>query len=106
LVRRPRLTRRQETITFIDPQTLWNGREAFALAKVDVEGFEGEVIETLLPMMKDGKIQALTLDYHATVLKARGVDPVSIERQILGIGWRFIRGEGGYAGFRIYESPS
>lgn len=105
LVRRPRLTRRHETVTFIDPQTLWNGREFFALAKVDVEGFEGEVIESLLPMMKNGQIKALTLDYHADVLKARGVDPTSIERGILGVGWKLIRAEEGYTGFRIYEAP-
>jgi FkbM family methyltransferase len=106
LVHRTRLTRRQETITFIDPQTLWNGRESFALAKVDVEGFEGEVIENLLPMMQAGRIRALTLDYHADVLKARGVDPVAIESGILGVGWKLIRGENGYTGFRIYEAPS
>jgi FkbM family methyltransferase len=102
LLKRPRFTRRSETITFVDPMALMQGEDGFALAKVDVEGFESEVVQSLLPLMERGKIRALLLDYHASILESRGIVPADIERKILGAGM-ILKGEPtGYSGFRLY----
>ena len=102
LLKPARFSRRSETIQFVDPADLIKDDKPFALAKVDVEGFEGEVIKSLLPLLQDGKIQALVLDYHASILKARGVSPEAIEQSILDAGMSVQDNPVGYSGYRLY----
>jgi FkbM family methyltransferase len=103
LSNRPRFTRQSETVSFVDPEELLSGRDFFALAKVDVEGFEGEVIESLSPLIERGKISSLLLDYHETLLQARGVAPADIERKILDRGMSLDDKPSGYSGYRLYR---
>jgi FkbM family methyltransferase len=97
-----RFSRRSETIRFIDPADLILDGRPFTLAKVDVEGFESEVVDSLLPMLRDGMICALVLDYHATVLAGRGIFSENIERRILDAGMSLQGDPVGYSGYRIY----
>lgn len=102
LLYRPRFTRQSETVSFIDPGELLGGRGAFDLAKVDVEGFEDEVIESLIPLIERGQILTLLLDYHEAILKARGVAPANLERKVLDRGMSLVGNASGYSGYRIY----
>jgi len=101
---RPRLSRRSETVNFIDPAEILGGRDAFALVKIDVEGFESEVVDSLRPLIEKGRIQALMLDYHSVILQARGIDPVAIERKILEAGMSLDRSPEGFSGYRLYTA--
>jgi FkbM family methyltransferase len=99
---RPRFSRRSETVNFIDPTEVFGGRDTFALVKVDVEGFESEVVDSLLPFIEQGKIQALVVDYHASTLQARRIEPTAIEYKILGGGMSLNRSPEGFSGYRLY----
>lgn len=102
LSRRPRFSRRSETVNFVDPVEVLCGRDAFALVKIDVEGFESEVVDSLLPLMEKGQVEALVLDYHAPILRGRGIEPVAIERKILDAGMSLDRNPEEFSGYRLY----
>ncbi|QMV18025.1 FkbM family methyltransferase [Granulicella sp. 5B5] len=102
VVKRPKFTRSSETVTFLDPAGMLGGRERFALVKVDVEGFEDGVVRSLLPLLQQGKVGALLLDYHAPILAARGVDPVAIERSVLDAGMKLVGEYARFGDYRLY----
>lgn len=54
--------------------------------KVDVEGYEKEVVEGMVPAIGAGPVRALLLDYHASVLKKRGINSRDIENMVLAAG--------------------
>jgi FkbM family methyltransferase len=99
---RPRFSFSSETVNFIDPSEALAGRDGFALVKVDVEGFENEVVDSLLPLIETGKIEALWLDYHASILRERGFEPAAIERRILAAGMSLDGHSEGFSGYRLY----
>jgi len=99
---KPRFSNRAEMVNFIDPEDLLQGREAFSLAKVDVEGFEDQVIPSLLPLLQRGQIHTLLLDYHARILSAKGVNPVDIEQKILQAGMVLQGAPEAYSDYRLY----
>jgi FkbM family methyltransferase len=103
IVRKPKMYRNIEKTTFIDPVELLGARPFFHLVKVDVEGFEGDVIRSLEPLLRAGKIRVLLLDYHASILSANGVDPKEIESKILGAAMSLDGGSADYQGYRIYR---
>jgi FkbM family methyltransferase len=105
IVRKPKLYRRIEKTTFVDPEELLGERPFFSLVKVDVEGFEARVIDRLDSMMSGGKIRLMVLDYHASILSANGVDPKQIESRILGAGMSLDGYHANYDGYRIYRWP-
>ena len=102
VVKRPRFTRSSETVAFLDPAELLGGRDAFALVKVDVEGFEDRVVESLLPLLQQGKVKALLLDYHASILKERGVEPAAIEQSVVAAGMKLVGEYAGFGDYRLY----
>jgi FkbM family methyltransferase len=102
VLKRPKFTRSSETVMFLDPAELLGGREAFALVKVDVEGFEDGVVRSLLPLLRQRKVKALLLDYHAPILASRGVDPVAIERGVLDAGMKLVGEYEGFGNYRLY----
>jgi FkbM family methyltransferase len=102
LTSKPRFSSRAEKVNFVDPEELLNGRGAFALAKVDVEGFEDRVILSLLPLLQRGQIRVLILDYHESLLAAKGVDPVGIERMVVKSGMVLDGTPESYSGYRVY----
>lgn len=103
LVHKPKLYRNVEKTTFVSPSELLGARPFFHAVKVDVEGFEGDVIRSLEPLLHAGKIRALMLDYHASILAANRVDPKEIESRILAAGMSLDGGSADYQGYRIYR---
>lgn len=100
--RKPRLYRRRELASFADPLEVLGSEGSFAFVKVDVEGYEGAVVKSLLPLLQSEKIRTLLIDYHASILQSAGIDPVSIERTILDSGMSLERSSGHYSGYRLY----
>jgi FkbM family methyltransferase len=103
MTRKPRFSNRTERVNFIDPEDLLNGREAFSLAKVDVEGFEDQVIPSLVPLLQRGQIHTLLLDYHARISAAKGVNPAHIEQKILQAGMILQGTPEAYSDYRLYK---
>jgi FkbM family methyltransferase len=103
VLKRPKFSRRSETVTFVDPGELLQGRDEFALAKVDVEGFEDQVMQSLLPMIRMGQVRVLLLDYHALILQERGVDPAAIEQSVVAAGMELISEQAGFGDYRLYR---
>ena len=87
---------------FLDPAEMLGGRERFALVKVDVEGFEDGVVKSLMPLLQQGKVAALLLDYHAPILAGRGVDPAAIERSVLDAGMKLVGEYESFGNYRLY----
>jgi FkbM family methyltransferase len=103
IVRKPKLYRRVEKSPFLDPADLTRGGGEFSLAKIDVEGFENNVVLSLKPLLRAGKIKTLLLDYHAPILAANGIDPKGIEAEILAAGMVLEGSSTQFEGFRLYR---
>ena len=106
LVEKPVMTRKKEAVPFVDPSSLLGSRSFFSLAKIDVEGFEAEVIQSLMPLLQQGLIHCMLLDYHADVLARRNINPTDIENSIFSTGMTLLSSESGYTGFRVYARSS
>lgn len=103
ILHKPKLYRHIEKTTFVNPEDLLGDRPFFNLVKVDVEGFEGKVVDSLEPLLQAGKIRLLVLDYHAAILTANRVDPKEIESRIVSAGMSLGGGSTSYQGYRIYR---
>jgi len=100
LMKKPRfgwtaIRREQEEITFITPRDILAecGVDRFDLVKVDVEGFEHKVVDALLPLVREGKVRKLLLDYHAAILAEFGIDAADIHRKLIDAGMRVVKGD-------------
>ena len=102
MLKKPRFYRKRETAIFADPLELLGRQGSFAFVKVDVEGYEGEVVKALQPLLQSGRIRTLFIDYHASILHAFGIDPAAIERTILRSGMSLEGKPAGYSGYRLY----
>jgi FkbM family methyltransferase len=60
--------------------------ESIKLVKVDVEGYEGAVVEGLIELLRNGRIRTLLLDYHHTILAERRLNAKEIHQNILETG--------------------
>ncbi|MHB8301406.1 MAG: FkbM family methyltransferase [Acidobacteriaceae bacterium] len=103
IVRKPKLYRKVERSAFVDPEDLLGNRQFFNLAKVDVEGFEGDVVRSLQSLLKAGKIKTLLVDYHARILAANKIDPQSIEKIICEAGMVLEGPAQQFEGYRLYR---
>jgi FkbM family methyltransferase len=101
IVRSARFTRRRITAPFVSFSDLVNNAD---LVKVDVEGFEPEVVNHLLPSLEAGKVRQLLVDYHAGILERRGITPESIHIQILKAGMIMVSGAT-TSGYALYSAP-
>jgi FkbM family methyltransferase len=103
IVRRPFMARKEvvRTISFRKLVELTNVQE-IDLIKVDVEGFEKEIVESMLASNAMSLIKNLALDYHAAILADRKVDPRTIETQILETGMKKLESEGEFNGYTVY----
>jgi hypothetical protein len=73
--------------------------------KIDVEGFELEVVTDLLPLIAAGRVRSLYVDYHAPLLAERGIDPLDINSALLKSGMQIQRrGSDGLSGYVLYQS--
>lgn len=100
--RKPRLYRKSETAIFADPLDVLGNQSSLACVKVDVEGYEGAVVKSLLPLLQGGQIRTLLIDYHDSILQAFGINPVAIERAILDSGMSLEISSSHYSGYRLY----
>ena len=95
LLRRPKLGGSMETCRFVAPERILSecGIDHFDFVKVDVEGFEGSVIASLLPHIQAGKVGKLLVDYHTTILEAQHLSAADIHASIIGGGMCVRRGD-------------
>lgn len=95
LVRRARVGARTETVRTWTPDAIARECEIdhFDFVKIDVEGFEPEVIRSLLPLLQQKKVGTVLLDYHTAILARRGIDPIETHRIILAAGYEQVQGD-------------
>lgn len=108
LVRKYRFARATERFSFVSVERILNDQavQRIDFAKVDVEGFEAEVVQTMLPQLRHGIIRKLLLDYHRGSLESRGIDPSTIHNSIVSEGYRPLLGDvTGLAGYVLYSAP-
>lgn len=67
--------------------------ENIDFVKVDVEGFEAEVVHHMVPHLRAGRIKLLFLDYHGSILKRAGIDPLITHHEILHCGYSLVSGD-------------
>ncbi|HEX5278953.1 MAG TPA: FkbM family methyltransferase [Micropepsaceae bacterium] len=82
-------TKRQETRT-TTPQSIMAdlGLDRFDFVKIDVEGYEAEVINGLLPLIRAGKVGTIFLDCHDAILAGRGIDPEVLRQSVIDAGMK------------------
>jgi FkbM family methyltransferase len=90
-----RLSWRTQAFEFVSFESLLGaaGGATFDLVKVDVEGFEAEVVRRLLAHVPAGRVTRLLLDYHEAILARRNIDPHSIHESLLRAGMRVEEGD-------------
>jgi FkbM family methyltransferase len=88
LVRTYRFSKRQQAVRMVAATSLFADTKAerWDFVKVDVEGYEAEVVEGLLPLVRRNKIGVLLLDYHPSILAQRGIDAGELHRHLLEAG--------------------
>jgi len=100
LVRAYRWNRRTEEVMSrsVDSLLAEHGDRRVDLMKVDVEGFEAEVVGSAEATLRAKRVEVLAIDYHGSILAKRGIDPASIDVRIRRHGYRLESGnpEGGY----------
>ena len=99
-----RWSNRRETVTSrsIDSILAECGDLAVDLMKVDVEGFEDEVIASAASSLANGRITTLSVDYHGALLAKRGIEPAAIDGRIRGFGYDQVSGTGD-GGHTVYR---
>jgi FkbM family methyltransferase len=95
LVRQPRLGSRTETVRSWTPERIAQtcGLDRFDFIKVDVEGFEPEVARSLIPLLDRGAVRTILMDYHSSILAARGINPDEPHQAIVSRGYRLVEGD-------------
>lgn len=104
LVSRYRFGAKSEEVREITPATILRdaGLDRVDFVKIDVEGFEPEVVRALAPLMQAGKVGTLLLDYHAGILATRGIDPAETHALVSGCGMQAAEGDVG-RGYVLYK---
>ncbi len=103
VIRKYRFGGRTEAVRTITPATIL--REAAIdrvdFVKIDVEGFEPEVIRSMQPLFEAGRVSSLLLDYHRAILDRRGIDPMTVHQSIVAHGFPVAEGAVG-DGYVLY----
>lgn len=88
IVRPYRWGAEQQVVETISFSTLLdnNSVQYVDLVKVDVEGYEKEVIESLAPAIMAKRVGSILLEYHESVLKDRGLNWYTLDGQLLDVG--------------------
>lgn len=77
--------------------------EKIDLVKVDVEGYEHKVVQSLWPLIERKKIKALLVDYHLSILSKSRISVTDIEQGILKRGGKVIWKESENGGYVLYH---
>lgn len=90
MVRKYRWSRRRQRTRTISGLTLVEqiGLSRFDFVKIDVEGYEPEVVEGLLPILNAGCIRLMMIDFHHSVLEQRRITADVIRKKLIGAGMR------------------
>jgi FkbM family methyltransferase len=104
VVRPYRLSTKREDVSVRTPSSVAEqlGIQRFDFVKVDVEGFEPEVVRALGPLIAQRRVGKLLLDYHGTILRDREVNPQDIHDLLIQHGMVALEGEIG-VGYVLYE---
>lgn len=104
LVSRYRFGAKSEEVREITPTTILRdaGLKRVDFIKIDVEGFEPEVVRALVPLMRSGQIGTLLLDYHGGILASRGIDPAETHALVASCGMGATEGDVG-RGYVLYK---
>lgn len=105
LVSKYRFGAGREEVREITPPTILAeaGVERVDFLKVDVEGFEPEVVRSLVPLMRAGRIGRMLIDYHASILASRGIDPAVTHALVTDSGYEVCEGTIG-DGYVLYRA--
>lgn len=98
IVRRYRFSRRTQQFRFFSPESILADAavQEVDLVKVDVEGYEPEVVQALLPALQRGVVRRLLVDYHDWILWQRGISADVVHEQLTGAGMRPVEGLGNH----------
>lgn len=69
------------------------GTERVDFVKIDVEGYEPEVVRSMTQLLAERRIGALLVDYHRAILDSRGINPLDTHRLILSHGYTVEEGQ-------------
>ncbi len=105
LVRAYRWSKKTEDVTTrsIDSIVAELGDIKIDMMKVDVEGFEPEVVRSAAKTLAAKRIGVLAVDFHGSILASRGVDPRQTDAQICGYGYRRTEGNAD-SGYALYSA--
>jgi FkbM family methyltransferase len=105
LVRAYRWSRRTEKVASrtVDSILAEEGNPTVDLMKIDVEGYEPEVVNSAEGTLAARRVKAIAVDYHGSILATRGIDPRAVDQKIRAHGYRLESGspEGGYCVYSI-----
>lgn len=73
------------------------------IVKVDVEGYEPEVVQSLLPLLREKAIGKLLIDYHLSILQKRSIDPRITHEAIIDCNYSVVTEAQGFSGFFLYD---
>jgi len=75
--------------------------------KVDVEGFEPEVIRGAKNLLANHRIQYLFVEFHSSILQARGIDANTLHNFITSFGYKTADNQFHSSGYNLYlHNPS
>ena len=72
--------------------------------KIDVEGYEPEVLESMFEWITAGRIKNVFVDFHESILERRGIDARKIDQKMTKYMTRTAP-EHGLSGYVLYSMP-
>jgi hypothetical protein len=72
------------------------------LVKVDVEGFEPEVINGAKKLLEERRIKAILIDFHESILEKRQIKSHELEQRILSYNY-YLDDNFNFESYRIYH---
>jgi FkbM family methyltransferase len=76
------------------------------LIKIDVEGYEQEVLEGAKYFLENHRIKYILVDYHLSILDNRGIDPSNINGYLESYGYNTIDAKFNRSGYNLYTFMS
>jgi FkbM family methyltransferase len=100
IVNKYRWSKKSETVSTwtIEHAAKLCGIARIDFLKIDVEGYEPEVVRAMRPFFSDQRIGKVLIDYHSSILQARGISSKTIHESIVESGYKALCGSpaGGY----------